>query len=182
MHGAVTSAQPRDFTVLLPPGWVRIPLDGREGARAAALAGAKAAGLPAPQREQAREKLTRLLLKTLRAARQAGGLDVMVSLARSHGVPLAASCLVTYQDRDGDLPLDELAAELADGASLVEIAGRQAVRHRSADSEATRLDYIVPVPGRAGLLTLSFATPAEPLADALVNLFDAIAGSLRWQP
>lgn len=106
----------------------------------------------------------------------------MVSLARSHGVPLAASCLVTYQDRDGDLPLGKLAAELADGASLVEIAGRQAVRHRSADSEATRLDYIVPVPGRAGLLTLSFATSAEPLADALVNLFDAIAGSLRWQP
>ncbi len=33
-----------------------------------------------------------------------------------------------------------------------------------------------------GLLSLSFATAAaEPLAGALLSLFDAIAGSLRWQ-
>jgi hypothetical protein len=35
--------------------------------------------------------------------------------------------------------------------------------------------------GRAAAAAeLSFATPVEPLADALVLLFDAIAESLRW--
>jgi uncharacterized protein YukE len=37
-----------------------------------------------------------------------------------------------------------------------------------------------PPPGQPGLLVLSFSTPVEPLAEALVMLFDAIAESLRW--
>jgi hypothetical protein len=45
----------------------------------------------------------------------------------------------------------------------------------------TKVDYFQPVPGRTGLLTLSFGTPVEPIADAFVLLFDAIAASLRWQ-
>ena len=44
------SAPPRDFAVLLPPGWVRIPLDGSENARMAAVVAAKAAEVPEPQR------------------------------------------------------------------------------------------------------------------------------------
>jgi hypothetical protein len=47
-------------------------------------------------------------------------------------------------------------------------------------SAVTIVDYFLPVPGRPGVLALSFATPVEPLADALVLLFDAIAESLRW--
>jgi hypothetical protein len=80
--------------------------------------------------------------------------------------------------------MDQLAAEVArhgGEVSGIEIDGVPAIRHRYLDPPVTRVDYLLRMPGRSGLLTLAFATPVEPLADALVLLFDAIAKSLRWQ-
>lgn len=182
-------AHPRDFAVLLPPGWARIPLDGREAARAATLAANKTASLEEPQRSAVRDKLTRLIRGTLRDARSAGGIDVLLSLAERDGVPLAASCLISYLDQGREVPLDMLAAELSgarDGAdgdvSRTEASGGPAVRRRYAQDGITKVDYYLPVPGRpTGLLVMAFGTPMAPLADALVTLFDAIAMSFRWQ-
>ena len=182
-------SHPRDFAVLLPPGWARIPLDGRESARAATLAANKTAGLEEPQRSAVRDKLARTIRQALRDARSAGGIDVLLSLAERDGIPLAASCLISYLDKGQEVPLDMLAAELSaegDGAvgdlSLTEAGGCPAVRRRYFDDGITRLDYFLPMPGRpTGFLVLAFGTPMEPLADALVTLFDAIAQSLRWQ-
>jgi hypothetical protein len=44
----------------------------------------------------------------------------------------------------------------------------------------TSLDLHVPVPDSSAWLLLSFSTPLAPLADALVGMFDAVAGTLRW--
>jgi len=177
---------PRDFAVLLPPGWARIPLDGRENARAAALAANKTAGLEEPQRSAVRDKLTAAIRQALQDARSAGGIDVLLSLAERDGIPLAASCLISYLDKGQEVPLDLLAAELSAEAggtiSLTEVGGCPAVRRRYLDNGVTRVDYFLPMPGRpTGFLVLAFGTPMEPLADALVTLFDAIAQSLRWQ-
>ena len=188
---------PRDFAVLLPPGWVRIKLDGSEPVTVASLVAAKVATVDPAQREGARALLTRTLGSALRDARAAGGLDVLISVAASHGVPIAASCLITYLDKDGDkVPLDGLLMDLAARGGQVtgtEIAGGPAIRHQYEivppaaslpdDPVATRVtmvDFFLPLPGRPGLLVLSFSTPVEPLAEALVMLFDAIAESLRW--
>jgi hypothetical protein len=194
---------PRDFAVLLPPGWVRIKLDGSEPVVLARLVAAKVATVDPAQREEARALLTRTLGSALRDARAAGGLDVLISVAESHGVPIAASCLITYLDKDGDkVPLDGLLMDLAARSGQVtgtEIANGPAIRHQyevlppegrlpedgpaGAEPVATRVtmvDYFLPLPGRPGLLVLSFSTPVEPLAEALVMLFDAIAESLRW--
>ena len=43
-------------SVLLPPGWVRIPLDGSETARMTAIVTAEAADVPEPQRGQLRQR------------------------------------------------------------------------------------------------------------------------------
>jgi hypothetical protein len=183
---AVTGATPRDFTVLLPPGWVRLPLDGTETAQAAEIAAARTAQLPQPQRDEVRQALMKLMRTALREARMAGGIDVLLSLAEWRGIGLPASCLVSYLDQDGQrVPLDRLRDELAkEGGDVsgTEIARGPAVRRRHAENKLIRLDYFLPVPGRTGLLTLAFATPVEPLADPLVMLFDAIAESLRWRP
>jgi len=48
------------------------------------------------------------------------------------------------------------------------------------DPPLTRLDYMMTMPGKPGMLTFAFSTPVEPLADALVGLFDAMMDSLRW--
>lgn len=178
-------SHPRDFAVLLPPGWARIPLDGREAARAAALAASKAASLAEPERSAVRDKLTRIFRRALRDARSAGGIDVLLSLAERDGIPLAASCLISYLDRGQEVPLDMLAAELsatAGDVSRTEVAGGPAVRRRYAEDGVTKVDYFLPLPGRpTGFLVMAFGTPVQPLADALVTLFDAIALSLRWQ-
>jgi hypothetical protein len=190
---------PRDFAVLLPPGWVRIKLDGSEPVVLARLVAAKVATVDPAQREEARALLTRTLGSALRDARAAGGLDVLISVAESHGVPIAASCLITYLDKDGDkVPLDGLLMDLAARGGQVtgtEIADGPAIRHQYEVSppegslpageepvatRVTMVDFFLPLPGRPGLLVLSFSTPVEPLAEALVMLFDAIAESLRW--
>jgi hypothetical protein len=180
---------PRDFAVLLPPGWARISLDGREGARAATLAANKTADLAEPQRSAVREKLAQMIRRALRDARSVGGIDVLLSLAERDGIPLAASCLISYLDQGQAVPLDMMAAELSAtggeaGAdvTLTEVGGCPAVRQRYAEDGVTKVDYFLPMPGRpTGFLVLAFGTPMEPLADALVALFDAIARSLRWQ-
>ncbi|MGH3165272.1 MAG: hypothetical protein ACRDN0_05180 [Trebonia sp.] len=181
---AEVAAPPRDFIVLLPPGWVRIPLDGRERARAIALATAKVASLPEPQRSAVRERLVQMIKAGLRQARQAGGIDILMSLAERNGVPIPASCLVSYVDEGAPIPMDMLADNLATeggDAKLVTIAGRPAVRYRHMDEPpVTRLDYMMTIPGKSGMLTLAFSTPLEPLAEPLVVLFDAITETLRW--
>ena len=150
-----------------------------------AVVTAKVADVPEPQRGQLRQRLLRVLHDTLRSARDAGGIDILVSLGEVRGVPIAASCLVSYLHRGEKVPLDGLHAELANGGDKVtwaEIAGTPAIRRQRADAAVTTVDFFTPVPGRPGLLSLSFATAAaKPLAGALLSLFDAIAESLRWQ-
>lgn len=41
-------------------------------------------------------------------------------------------------------------------------------------------DYWLERPDGAGLVQLAFATPMLPLRQPLLELFDAIAGALRW--
>jgi hypothetical protein len=181
----MTAAVPRDFTVLLPPGWIRLPLDDRAEARASTLAAARAGEVAPPQREAARQRLAQLLRQAVREGRAAGGIDIMLSVAARRGVPLAASCLVSYLEYEHTpVPLDLLSAELAGAGgevSMAEIARGPAVRHQHREEALTRLDYFLPVPGRVGLLALAFSTPMQPLADAFVLLFDAITESLAWQ-
>ena len=124
---------------------------------------------------------------------------MLISVAESHGVPIAASCLITYLDQDGTkVPLDGLLMDLAARGGQVtgtEIAGAPAIRRQyevlppegslpggqePVSTRVTMVDFFLPLPGQPGLLVLSFSTPVEPLAEALVMLFDVIAESLRW--
>jgi hypothetical protein len=172
-----------DYTVILPPGWVRIPLDGRENTRAAALAAAKAAEVAEPQRQAARQKLQQLLRRALRDARSAGGVDILLSLGERNGIPLTASCLISYTETRLPVPLEQVMRQLTErggDVSEAKIGGRLAVRHRYAEAPVTHVDYHLRVPGHNGLLIFAYATPLEPLADAMATLFDAITETLRW--
>lgn len=180
---------PSDFSLLLPPGWVRLPLDGREHERVVALVNDKVQELPPQAREGLRRTMTRDVLASLEKARAAGGVDVFLSVAESQGLPIAASCLVTFLNTRDELPLQGLLEEFAaDQVSLVTVAGARAVRRRYLEEsesgdvvlQTTLVDYFVPLPASTGLLVLSFGTSLEPLAEALVQLFDAMAESLRW--
>jgi hypothetical protein len=193
----------RDFTLLLPPGWARIPLDERIPLRIKQLVDQRLSGAPVEHRKALRTGLTRELTDTLTRARRQGGLDVLLSLDPVARTPVPASALVTHLGAGGDgAVLDPLLGTLVSGGpgldvvelGVVEVAGASAVRRRASRTEqvlpqgdlpggvlrVTQLEYFVPLPGGGGLLVLAFSTPIAPLAEALVGLFDVVAASLRW--
>ncbi|MFF3873152.1 hypothetical protein [Streptomyces sp. NPDC001978] len=133
------------------------------------------------------------LLGTAEAGAGQGGVVLYLSFLEAAGIPLSASLLVSrlYEKFDS---LDAVAALAGSGeVGLVTLpaAGRAArLLRREQTKESRRLgsefqdtivEYFIPVPDHDEVLMLTFSTPLEPIAEAMVELFDAVAGTLRWQ-
>jgi hypothetical protein len=203
LTGSGSLAGVRDFTMLVPPGWARIRLDGRAPLRVKNLVAARLSAAPAAVRESLRTSLTREVTAAVTTATRHGGLDVFLSVDPVAGMPVPASAMVTHLvlEGDGD-PLAALLESLSTGrhgvevgsVDVVEVAGAPALRRSSTRREtvppagdlpggvlnATQLEYFVPVPGGGGVLVLTFGTPIEQLGPPLVELFDVMASSFRW--
>ncbi|MBV9794662.1 MAG: hypothetical protein JO016_12060 [Actinobacteria bacterium] len=188
-------APPSDYQLVLPDGWFRIDLEPgtREQAAAALIERQFRGADDIPHlKAEARDKL----LVTAADAYGNGGIELYVSLQAAAGMPLPAALVVTltppHPDERVTVTPELLAATLAataepggaaaDGGEIttVELAAGRAVRVRRFDPPVTRLDLHVPIPDSGAWLLLSFSTPLAPLADALVGMFDAVAGTLRW--
>ena len=180
-------SRPSDYRLMVPEGWVRVDL--QPGVREPALArlvDRQFRGVDnAPQlKRQARDQF----LRVAQYAYGNGGLELYVSLQTAGGLPLPASLVVTltppHEKETLRITPDRLAQALADDGgqvTLTEIPAGPAVRVRHR-GEATTLDVHVVVPESGAYLLLSFSTPLDTLADAMVNLFDSIASTLRWVP
>jgi hypothetical protein len=182
-------APPGDYRLVLPDGWFGIDLEpGTREKAAAALIERQFRGadnIPHLKAE-ARDKL----LATAADAYRNGGIELYVSLQAAAGLPLPAALVVTLTPPAADARVtvtpEILAARLSGDTSgggevtIAELRAGRAVRVRRFDPPITSLDLHIPVPGSSAWLLLSFSTPLVPLADALVGLFDAIAGTLRW--
>lgn len=140
-----------------------------------------------------RRKAEEQLLGTAEAAVEQGGVVLYLSFLEAGGIPLSASLLISrlYERFDG---LDAVAALAGSGEVTLETlpavgrAARVLRRERTKQSRKlgsefkdTVVEYFVPVPDRDEVLMLTFSTPLEPIADAMVELFDAVAATLRWQ-
>ncbi|MEU6222615.1 hypothetical protein [Streptomyces sp. NPDC047042] len=134
---------------------------------------------------------------------QAGPLTIPASLLIALGLPPQGGRLPALHDL-----ADRLAAEGKDDreVSVVDLAAGPALRVResydpareagavkakadtdtdaNADADyalpSVTLDYQVQIPRAEAILLLTFSTPLVQIADAMVDLFDAIAGSLSW--
>ena len=198
-NGVAGRAGPAGWSLTLPPGWWHIPLDERRGQSVKALLDRRLASLPRDRVATLRRELEGELTRLAERAAQNDAVDMYLSVDLMRGLPVAATCLVTVVPTGVGtaLPAAELAAMMGDRSNdevgVVEVAGAPAARVRrrepvdeadgysSGDLPVTRLQVYVPVPNRAETLLLSFSTPIDPIADAMVALFDAIAGSLRWR-
>ena len=188
------------WTLLLPPNWITLPSDAI-GGRAAVrtLLDRQLAHLPRDRVARLRRQLEAELRGLLGQARDAGAGAVHAHVALMRGLPVSATCTVSLLEGGVDDPrlLAALAATLADGEAVVDVdvralAGLPAIRRRRRRSmpvegtgrsaTATGLDWAVPLPDGEGALLLSFGTVTDPVADELVHLFDAIAGSLVLEP
>ncbi|MFF5143912.1 hypothetical protein ACFY6U_29980 [Streptomyces sp. NPDC013157] len=199
-----TPASPADYRLLLPDGWFRVRIDpeGRERS-IDALVDRKFEGVDnAPHlKRQLRDEL----LAQATAAYRDGGIELYLSLQQAGPLTIPASLLITLlHPAPGTAQPDptelarRLSADMDAEATVVELAAGTAVRVRretgqpdtlapagapgSADEvlPSVTVDYQLPVPGSAAHLLLTFSTPLLQIADAMVELFDAVAGSLTW--
>ncbi|MET9405627.1 hypothetical protein ABZX90_07570 [Streptomyces sp. NPDC002935] len=193
----MTSPQPVGgsgvFGLITPEDWYRIPLQSQERREASvsALIRRQFAGVDDQPvlRRQAEEQLMGAAL----AGVDQGGVVLYLSFLEAAGIPLSASLLVSRLHQRFD-SLDAVAALAGKGEVApvrLPAAGQAARRRRTERTRESRklgsefddtiVEYFVPTPGGDESLMLTFSTPMEPIADAMVELFDAIAGTLRWQ-
>lgn len=190
---------PVGWSLLLPPGWWHVPLDERRHRSITALLDRQLASLPRDRVATLRRELDGELTRLVERAVENRAVEMYLNIDVMRGLPVAASCLVTLVSvRFGTaLSATELAAMMGDRpgdeVGVLEVAGTLAARVRrrepvtdtdglsTGELAVTRLQVYVPVPNTTEILLLSFSTPMDPIADAMVTLFDAIAGSLRWK-
>lgn len=188
------------YSLVLPPGWRRIPLrTGTEKAIRAAVKEALAT-LPreAPQDRIGlqRLELERRLTALTRQARGKGGIDIYLPIGPVYSAPVAASFLVSELSLKPSAPA-RVAAIIAredDTWQPVTLDGIDGLRVEHAaqadltDNPASHcVDYVIPVPGRPGrwlaaaFSTLGGGSPDDEVARLLTELFDAIMLTFSWE-
>ncbi|WP_147255418.1 hypothetical protein [Streptomyces sp. PT12] len=196
-------APPTGYRMTTPTDWFRIPLrDGdKRGKALRALL-----DITYPNRDEfalKRRELLDLMTSVTESSAQRDGVELYVSTQAALGVPIPASLLVTAEPEDPAQPRQIPAVMVADGirdkygkdaeVSVVRLPSGNAVRCRRLEtSDSTRelgapkqrpstlLEFYLPVPHSTAWLLLTFSAPLLELADAQMQLFDAVASSFRW--
>ena len=192
------------YSVVLPPGWRRIPI--RHGTTSAIqeIADEVLASIPAVRAPESaalfRTQMGCRLDELAKQARSLGGVDLYLPISYVHGTAIPASFIVSEgtPPAAGIVDSGQVAGYLAcalPGASPVMVDGCAGARLESiAPAEnilgiaaaSRRVDYALPVPGQPGQwLIVTFATvgdgaPEGEFADLLVELFDSIMLTFRW--
>ncbi|MGI9001321.1 MAG: hypothetical protein ACR2GH_06600 [Pseudonocardia sp.] len=192
---------PSGYTMVLPPGWSRIPL--RRGTEQAIgrILDRAFAGLPRDRVASLRHELQLRLRDLAGRARESCGLDLYLPTGQMGEVTAAASFVVAEMSLVSAEPMDPamLVARLvadSDHTSTVELAGTAGTRTEhvaAADAEqgvehgSRRVDYVLPVPEDpdrwviVSFSTLGSGDPTDEFAQLLVELFDAIMTTFRWR-
>ncbi|QEU92577.1 hypothetical protein [Streptomyces kanamyceticus] len=195
------------YTLVIPPGWTRIPL--KEGTQDAVkkivddAADRLSPDLPRDKVADARLELYRRLNASVKEARQRDGVDLYLPVEPMHGLLIAASIIVTKPEtaqRDGVTRHDVLTQLLAGATDSepAEVDGAAAVRKartvpadpaKGVEAPSRHVDYVVQVPSNgadSGWLVVSFSTlgdgdPEGDFTEILVELFDAVMTTFRWR-
>ncbi|MFI9603136.1 hypothetical protein ACIHCX_25375 [Streptomyces sp. NPDC052043] len=189
-------APPSDYRIAVPEGWERILLDpDRWTHRIDNLVNRGLRRTKATP--QLKAALAERMVAQAEAAHANGGVEMYLVNQVIGQVPVSAGLVVTVLQpppgvEAGDL--SDIALSLTSGdadVTAADLPAGPAVRHRYVRRPApddpdgnklsvTHLDLYLAVPHSGQRLLLSFSTPMEPLADALVTLFDSIARTLQW--
>ena len=192
---------PTRFTLATPTDWYRIPLV-PEDARERSVRALVDRTFPSrDEHAENRQEMRELFRNIAEDGARRDGVELYISTQSVLGVPLPASLLVAVvppEDDDRRLHPHWLAAAMAEErpdteVAVVRLPAGEVVRQRRLASgrevvdlgvpeghRVTALDFYVPVPGSTAYLLLTFSTPVPELADAMVELFDAVARSLTW--
>lgn len=202
-----TGRRPVGYSVVLPPGWRRIPV--RWGSKKAIREAADEAFSVLPKDAPPdtvgpyRKELERYLTDLVRDARTKGGIDLYLPVLPVYGAPMPASFVVADISEAlrpaGEMldPAQAIAVFAADNDHVnpVTINGAMGMRiektgkgslEQSEEFGAHQVDYILSVPGtRDRWLAVYFSTlggdPDDQVAALLTSLFDAIMTTFRWE-
>jgi hypothetical protein len=186
------------YTLVMPPGWVRLPVRSTTpDSMDAVIDQALPRQVPRDDRIKARLAIRARLGEAVDDARGSGALDIYLALGGMYGLAVPASFVVTdipvTDTQDPDRAFAELGA--APGAELVKLDGVPAVRTDEVIAPdpmmidigvpSRRISYVVAVPGAPRWLTVVFSTvgdgePTGEFADVLVALFDAMLTTFRF--
>jgi hypothetical protein len=210
MSQAVRSPAPAGgYTVVLPPGWVRLDVRSDEALTEIDVAIEEAlANGPRDSLGPLVSRLRRRAAAMVQRARDNGGIDVYLPLRGVRGRPVPASFVVAVltlpplsgaavargADLDVSATLLSTVVARTPGAQALSLPAGPAVRSQrvaepdllSDDPETCRVDYHLPVPGDPGrLVVVTFTTagggdPRDDVAELLVDLFDAVMTTWRW--
>ncbi len=197
-----STGQPLAYRLITPLEWYRIPL-AEQATRDRSVQALVDRTCPNRDEDAARRReLSEFIGNLASKAAFDGGLELYLSQQAVLGVPVPASLVVQVEAPDHP-GLHAPAAVIAEAQRLehpdaevgvVELSTGEAVRVRRRDAfegdediqlpdgrASTIVTYIVPIPDSDAHLVLAFSTPLEELAEALVEVFDAVAGSLSWK-
>ncbi|MEU5598126.1 hypothetical protein [Streptomyces sp. NPDC020298] len=183
---------PSDYGLIVPDGWFRVTLEPDEWKRSIRALVEKTF-----EGQDDAVTLKRELKRALRArAEEAygnGGVEFYVSTTSIGPLPLSSSLLVTIVPAGQDLGLAvsaQVRTQQVDEIMLPFVGPATRRRRRmvpqSDDSSGNQLpvtlvDYAVRVPQTNAFLLLTFSTSLDPFAEAMVELFEAVAKSLHWK-
>jgi hypothetical protein len=202
--GHLGSSSAQGYSLVLPPGWRRIPV--RSGTRSAIaeIAAEALARVPvrmsAAQAARFKGSIEHRLAETARQARQAGGIDLCLPVEPVHGIAVPASFVVSSCSPRAAGPagprlvIDRLLADREDAEHVIVdgVAGIRLESTVAADQAhgirvgTLRVVYIAPLPGgEDAYLIITFSTPGDgdphgEFARLLSRLFDSIMLTFRW--
>ncbi|WP_130796386.1 MULTISPECIES: hypothetical protein [Streptomyces] len=187
---------PVHYRLITPQEWYQIPLAPGERERSVnALVDRQFQGQD--DAAAAKHRVRGQLLEQAESAFRNHGVELYLSLQSVGPVTVPASLLVTFvpghtvpcssleelaeRAGGGDLEVESTLEELPSGPAVRVRRREEPVDGSPADVEPpVAVDYYLPIPGTDDLLLLSFSTPLPAIADALVQLFDAVARSFAW--
>jgi len=197
------------FVIALPPGWVRLPVLASEtevlrGMIEEIIAEVLPATLPRDATEPWRGEFRKRLSTAAAEAADAGASAIYLPVTPVNGVVLPVSIIESEVEDEakedaGSVILDLLGSAGADGegGELRMLDGARAARTETVSTKVKphgdwpvvttrQVVFTIETPHRRGRwVVMSFSAvsgdnPSAALSDALVLLFDALIGTLRW--
>lgn len=200
--GIPNAAAADSFHLTVPASWYELELR-PESAGPALRAAVRSRGASDPLLRDQGERLVSELLKVVRAAQKRGAIYAAGTFELFDAVPVLASVMVSVvaipPDETGDV-LSQLGTmtsreaeepggtwrrvmpvDLPDAGPAGRVVGVEDLP--VTDEMAIRyvvMHTVIPIPGADGALVVSCGTPNLPLANELLDLFDAITGTFQF--
>jgi hypothetical protein len=152
---ATSRSRPSDYTLLLPPGWARLPTGPAARSAVTRLVNQRFQPLPADKRDVLRRRLRREILDMLDRAEAAGGIEVHLLVDPVHNQAISAACLASFVASPTPgrrVSAAELLPEISGSdatTTLVNVGGAAAVRRHyvaEASPDLPELDAAADLP------------------------------------